>query len=375
MPVLRPQTSVLVTDARFTAADLANLKQLIRDRTTTLQDAITVATRYADTLEAGVGSQLKALMRSLGSSVNVEPAIANLASDTGLLNGDVILPEDGRKHPSVKNVQRALIAIASRTRQLAYMLPLYGADGDYGNETTQAVKAFQQREGLPITGIVEVMTAKALDRVLRQTMVPGVMTPTPKDLVNAAIELCTGSTALNYGVPQPWVNTDPNHVVPVNRPFTYMTNKWKCNLFGGNVLRKGGYEPPYYGNQGSGEYPNANQWFKWSDRYAPQHSNKVHFQLIDEVAVLALPDEGSRRRAIANLLAKAQPGDFLMQDHLGAQIANGGHTRVTTANNFYTNGTVSFAQARYERAEILQEGLENLLYSEHLWLLRPNVRM
>ena len=40
---------------------------------------------------------------------------------------------------------------------------------------------------------------------------------------------------------------------------------WKCNLFGGNALYVAGFEPPYYGNRGKGEYPNANQFYTFSD--------------------------------------------------------------------------------------------------------------
>jgi peptidoglycan hydrolase-like protein with peptidoglycan-binding domain len=375
MPVLRPPVRTLVNNARFTAADLVALRKSIQSREASVQDAVIVATRYADTLEPGVGSQLRKLLRDLGSSVNVVAPIANLATDTALLNGQVTLPAGGRRHPSVRNLQRALIALASRTQQLDQMLPLFGADGDYGSETTQAVKAFQQRNGLPITGNVDVRTAKALDQAVRQTHVPGIMSATARDLVIAAIELSSGSVALNYGVPHPWVNTDPNHNVPVNRPFTHLINRWKCNLFGGNVLRRGGFEPPYYNNQGRGEYPNANQWHKWSDKYARQFGNKVHFQLIDEVAPDTIPDQEERRRAIASLLSKTQPGDFLMQDHHGDQVADGGHTRVAVANDFVISGTVSFAQAQFSQAEIQQEGIDDVIFSENLWLLRPIVKM
>jgi hypothetical protein len=374
MPVLRPPIGTLIKNARFTAADLAALQKSIQARTATVEDAKLIALRYADTLEAGVGNQLKQLLRSLGNNTNVELPIANLAGDAGLLNGQITLPDSGRRHPSVRNVQRSLIALASRTQQLDYMLPKFGADGDYGSETIQAIKTFQSRKALPITGKVDVRTAKALDQALRETRVPGIMSATPQDLAAAAKELCVGATAVNYGVPSPWINLDPNHAVPVERPFNFLAGKWKCNLFGGNVLRKGGFEPPYYGNQGRGEYPNANQWFKWSDKYAPQHNNKIHFQLIAEVDVDSMQGE-ALREAIGNLLAKAQPGDFLMADHVGTQVADGGHTRVAVANRFHTNGIVSFAQASFDRAEIQDEGITDLEFEEHIWLLRPNLRM
>ncbi|WP_414622822.1 hypothetical protein [Calothrix sp. CCY 0018] len=110
---------------------------------------------------------------------------------------------------------------------------------------------------LPVTGKVDANAAKLLDKALRKTNVPGSIVATPQDIVNAAIALCTGDITLYYGVPQPWINNDPKHNVPTDVKFNYLVNRWKCNLFGGNVLRKGGYEPPYYKDNtddGKGEY-------------------------------------------------------------------------------------------------------------------------
>ncbi len=373
MPVLRPPVSGFVRNARFTSADLVSLRAAIRDRTATLQDAKNIAIFYADTLEPGVGSWLKKLMVSLGSTANVEFPIPDLARDPALLNGQTTLPDSDRRHPAVRNVQRALMALASRTGQLAYMLPS-GADGDYGAETTAAVKAFQQRNGLQVTGKVEMKTARSLNQALLRTQTPGIMQAQQRDLARAATELCAQPTALNYGVPQPWVNIDPQHNVPVGRAFNDLKDRWKCNLFGGNVLRQGGYEPPYYGNQGKGEYPNANQWHKWSNKYAPGAGNKVHFQLVAEVPLLSLSSEAARV-AIADLLGKAQLGDCLMEDHPGSQVADGGHTRVTVGNTFHLNGSVAFAQAQFTQAGIRQEGVDDLMGGENLWLLRPVVKM
>ena len=41
-------------------------------------------------------------------------------------------------------------------------LPEYGADGDFGKETEDAVKAFQKEKGLPATGVYDAATEKAL---------------------------------------------------------------------------------------------------------------------------------------------------------------------------------------------------------------------
>lgn len=368
MPVLMPPAEALIRDARFTMTDLVALKQSNRPRASILKDAIALARYFPDALEAGVGQQLRSLLRELGSNESISAPITNLSGETGLLNDQVLLPDDGRRHASVRSIQRALIALANRKSTLAYMLPKYGADGSWGRETELAVRAFQWNAGVPVTGKVDGRTARVMDRILRGTVAPGTLNPSSADLFQAALELCREPLAFHYGVPLPWINIDPYHAVPVNRPFEPMRNRWKCNLYGGNVLRKAGYEPPYYGNSGRGEYPNANQWFKWSDRYATQYGNPVHFRLIDEVVE---SDLSTMRGAIAALLSKAQPGDFLLQDHPGSQIANGGHTRVAIANQFRTNGTISFAQAAYERAEVQEEGVDDLIPSERIWLLRP----
>jgi len=44
-------------------------------------------------------------------------------------------------------------------------LPIYGADGDFGAETEAAVKAFQEDNGLPVTGVYDEATRKALTEV------------------------------------------------------------------------------------------------------------------------------------------------------------------------------------------------------------------
>jgi len=377
MPPLSAPMNNLIANARFTAAEMVELEKQVKSGRVKKQEVEAIATNYVDTLESGVGNWLNKLLASLRSQVRVSDGIANLAGETDLLNGGVSLPEDGRKHPSVRNVQRALIALASRKSQLSYMLPGFGADGDYGSETTKAVRAFQQNYGLVVDGKVEQKTAQAMDAALRQTSVPGITKPTPQDLVNAAQELATGDVAKYYGFPQPWINTDPTHNVPTNRTFDFLINRWKCNLFGGNVMRKGGYEPPFYRdntNDGKGEYPNANQWFKWSDKYAPRNGNPVRFQLIDEVPVTKLPAAEVRGR-IQELLAQIKPGDFVLVDHQGTGVQDGGHVRVAITNNFRTNKTVSFAQASSDSALIRQEGADNLTNEEVIWLMRPNTTM
>ena len=65
----------------------------------------------------------------------------------GLYEGVKPMPlKKGSKGVAVKTLQTALIS-------LGYNLPRFGADGDYGNETETAVKAFQLAHSLPVDGV------------------------------------------------------------------------------------------------------------------------------------------------------------------------------------------------------------------------------
>lgn len=61
----------------------------------------------------------------------------------------------GDKGDLVKKLQNLLMKIG-------YALPVYGADGDFGEETENAVKLFQQSEGLPVTGVVDQQCADVI---------------------------------------------------------------------------------------------------------------------------------------------------------------------------------------------------------------------
>ncbi len=61
----------------------------------------------------------------------------------------------GSSGSKVKALQKRLIAAG-------FSLPKYGADGSYGNETVQAVKALQKKAGIAVDGIYGPATEKAL---------------------------------------------------------------------------------------------------------------------------------------------------------------------------------------------------------------------
>ena len=70
----------------------------------------------------------------------------------------------GSKGAKVVELQKKLI-------QLGYNLGSYGADGDFGKTTEQAVLAFQKDHNLEIDGVVGSETWKAIDKALTQSTV------------------------------------------------------------------------------------------------------------------------------------------------------------------------------------------------------------
>ena len=330
---------------------------------------------FIDGVERPRRTNLEAAGTSVGASLNQAP---------GLLNGSVELPAAGATHPSVRVIQAGLTALAERSGHTE--LHPGGTDGHWGRKTQNAVKAFQEQQGMAATGVVDRTTARALHQSLlaggtsaldlRLNPLESVVTQ-PRAVTPSGDSMVEASTMLvekygnNYGVPDPWYNLDPNHALPANVSLGGLKGKWKCNLFGGNAMYAAGFEPPYYGNRGSGEYPNANQFFKWSDQYAAKYGNKVHFDLVGEVQVKGLDDE-AKKTQIDAVLAQAMPGDMILVDHLGDDVADGGHTRVVISNDWAESGTLTAAQASRGDAQIKTHNLYHFTGEETLWILRPN---
>jgi hypothetical protein len=81
------------------------------------------------------------------------------ADDTALLGGRTL--RNGDEGEDVRTLQKALI-------ELGYDLGKWGADGDFGDATELAVRAFQRDAGLEADGIAGRMTADALERALAE---------------------------------------------------------------------------------------------------------------------------------------------------------------------------------------------------------------
>lgn len=379
---LNPQVKSLIQDGNLSTADVDRLALLAEQGKATAADIGALGKRYADAMDAGTGAAFAKIAKSLGARVVPQAPIADLSSAPGVLNGLTTLsPENNRRHASVPTVQRALIALANRTQHTKYMLPNYGADGDYGSETQNAMKAFQKDSGLAVTGKVDARTAKALDTALKATNAPAVFGPGGLDnggkRMVAAAEFLVREHHDHYGVDDPWMNIDPNHSLPANVRLGGLKGSWKCNLFAGNAMAKAGFEPPYYGNRGKGEYPNANQLFKWSDKHAGRYNNKVHFKLAGELNVEQLEGAAGADRtkvALAKLLSTAKPGDMIIVDHRGDEVADGGHCRVVTSNTMKPDGrgTIACAQASRDSGKVRDETLSRFTNESTVWILRAN---
>ncbi len=82
---------------------------------------------------------------------NGSKAGSTVAPVVGLSRGD--------KGSKVKEMQRALLIWKPDC------LPVYGADGEFGAETENAMKAYQTAANLPVTGVYDEATRKALNSI------------------------------------------------------------------------------------------------------------------------------------------------------------------------------------------------------------------
>ena len=72
----------------------------------------------------------------------------------------------GMSGSDVQNMQLKLIAASIYHNRADFNLPQYGADGQFGQETLQAVLNFQRALGLTPDGIVGFQTMNALDAII-----------------------------------------------------------------------------------------------------------------------------------------------------------------------------------------------------------------
>ena len=95
-------------------------------------------------------------LKDVSYSSENAPVSPSEPSDEDFLIFDYPTLKKGNKGEYVKLLQTKLM-------EHGYSLPRYGADGDFGNETLSAVKAFQKDHGLTADGVVGKKTWEALN--------------------------------------------------------------------------------------------------------------------------------------------------------------------------------------------------------------------
>lgn len=92
-------------------------------------------------------SVIRGFARPDYDGVTTTPKIETVKKEESTVNVTLSVLKKGSKGKEVKTLQRLLIS-------LGYSCGLSGADGDFGNGTLNAVKAYQRAKGLTVDGIV-----------------------------------------------------------------------------------------------------------------------------------------------------------------------------------------------------------------------------
>ncbi|MEC1242087.1 N-acetylmuramoyl-L-alanine amidase, partial [Bacillus paralicheniformis] len=100
-------------------------------------------------------SQLAAFRKKVDNLLGNKTVSKETASTSQPSKSTGTILKKGASGSQVKALQKRLIAAG-------FSLPKYGADGSYGNETVQAVKALQKKAGIAVDGIYGPATEKAL---------------------------------------------------------------------------------------------------------------------------------------------------------------------------------------------------------------------
>lgn len=109
----------------------------------------------------------------------------------------------GDKGEDVKQLQKDLI-------ELGYDLGIWGADGDFGNDTDKAVRAFQKNNGLDVDGWVGKNTYAAIEKALEEKRKPVAETRPFK--VGDEVKLKLGAKYTSGKEPKSWVYTSKLYV-------------------------------------------------------------------------------------------------------------------------------------------------------------------
>lgn len=195
----------------------AAFQPLITDGRLDLNEAKTLTTR----LDADAPADLQAIAKHFGASISDDAwaELAKAAQSIGVSLAPRVAvslldqPElsavasgakslstaSGRKDPGVKFVQAGLMLLARLTGNAALGLPKYGADGDLGGETTNAVKALQKLAALPETGAVDKATLVAIHRAIQDASAPPAQLKNPRFTDAAFAQIASGAISFSRG--------------------------------------------------------------------------------------------------------------------------------------------------------------------------------
>lgn len=317
-----------------------------------------------------------------------------------ILEGQTLEP--GEKSKAVIWIQRALQAIGARIdgADTALLLGNWGADADFGGETTAGVKAMQVRLGLTTDGKVGPKFMRGLIDALDATQPPDLFEGVdPTALISAGARrlVAIANAICAAPVDAPYTQrVDGKTFSYVARVFgteahergTLMapggasyglrpgTEYWKCNIFAGTVIALGDLPVPSFrwSNRATSlHFPRAE---KFGDRLAAKPGWHMvmyldHRDPEDETQALR---GHSQQTDISEMLLAARPGDLLFVDHPGRPGEDGGHCRVCVASADPNDSDLApaFAQARSDAAKIERDGLSELGDGAELqlWLVR-----
>lgn len=362
-----------------------------------------LARQAADLLGDGVGS----LLVELGVARDDIPApltVAELeltAAWRELLAGKVVIARSAPDRLLARLVQRALQAVAARCPDAprSLVLPRWGSDGGFGEESVVAVRALQEWRQLPVTGSFGAAEARLVVRLLAATRAPAlfdaghdvaVLGAGAQRIATVARALCAATAAapfsrridgVTYGCHAKQFGTAPTGgLLRAPGGVAYDLGGaayWKCNIFCGTVLALAGLSVPTFE---AGRY----RHFPRAERFAEALVQRPGWSLVRHLDHRD-PRDPQRARAgraqdsqIRELLAGTRPGDLLFVDHPGPPGDDGGHARVCVraAARGDLDAAPEFAQALEDSARLRRDGMATLAGGREcqLHLVRSTVR-